>query len=136
MAAFSDYLETAIANWLRGTAFPAEPTNTHVALFTSDPADDASGTEVSGGSYARVALAQADWNAPVASGGGQLIDNAVAVTFPTATASWGTVTHVGLFDASTGGNLLYHGALASSKAVGDGDTFEIAAGDLDITIGS
>ena len=133
MAALSDYLEDALINWLRGTTFPAAPANVHIALFTAAPSDAGGGTEVSGGSYARVAVSGAagSWDAP--SGGTGATENTAAITFPAATASWGTVTHVGIFDASTGGNLLFHGALTESKAVGDGDTFEFAIGALDLT---
>ena len=60
-------------------------------------------------------------------------DNTSNVDFPAATASWGTVSHYGLFDASTGGNLLIHGAFTASKAIGTGDVLRIAAGELDIT---
>lgn len=138
MSAISDYLENAWLDMLaNATAFTAP--STYVGLFTSDPTDAGTGTEVSGGSYARVqvnqdATTQPYWNAITDSGATKLTDNNGAITFPTATASWGTVTHVGVFDAASGGNLLYHGALTTSKTVGNGDTFEIADGDLDLTL--
>lgn len=138
MSAISDYLEHAWLDMLAsGSAFTAP--STYVALFTSDPTDAGTGTEVSGGSYARVQVnqdgaTQPYWNTIADSGSTKLADNNGAITFPTATASWGTVTHVGVFDAATGGNLLYHGSLSASKTVGDGDTFEIADGDLDLTL--
>lgn len=134
MAALSDFLEAALLNHVFRTTAYTQPTNVHVALFTAAPSDTGGGTEVSGGAYARVQVARADaqWNAPGAAG---LIDNVNAITFPTATASWGTVTHVGIFDAATAGNLLMHGALTASKTVASGDTFSFAAGALDITLG-
>jgi len=96
----------------------------YVALFTSDPGDDNTGTEVSGGSYARQSVTFA---AP--SGGAT--SNSGDITFPEATADWGTVSHVGIYDASTDGNLLFHGALTQAKAVYSGDQFIIKTGDLD-----
>lgn len=128
MAGISDYLENKILDhMLRNQAF-TPPTTVYLALFTSDPGDDASGTEVSGGSYAREAITFGS-----AASGGQ-ISNTADITFTTATASWGTVTHVGIFDAATVGNLLWHGALSASKTVGDGDTFKVNTGDLDVSV--
>ena len=133
MAAFSDYLEQAILNHIfRNTAIFTPPANVYLALFTAAPSDSGGGTEVSGGSYARKAVSTTgQWSAP---GVGGLTDNINAQAFVTATASWGTVTHVGIFDAASAGNLLFHGALTVSKTVGSGDTFQFSAGDLDITL--
>ena len=133
MAAFSDYLEQAILNHIfRNTAIFTPPANVYLALFTAAPSDSGGGTEVSGGSYARKAVSTtSQWSAP---GVGGLTDNINAQAFVTATASWGTVTHVGIFDAASAGNLLFHGALTVSKTVGSGDTFQFSAGDLDITL--
>lgn len=133
MAAMSDYLEAQVLNVIFRTQVAWKPAAIYFALFTAAPSDSGGGTEVTGGSYARTQVTQADanWNAPTTGG---LTDNVNAITFPTATASWGTVTHVGIFDASTAGNLLFHGALASSKVVDTDDTFQFAAGDMDITL--
>ena len=133
MAALSDYSEQAILNHIfRNTAIFSPPANVYLALFTAAPSDSGGGTEVTGGSYARKAVSTtSQWSAP---GVGGLTDNINAQAFPTATASWGTVTHFGIFDAATAGNLLFHGALTVSKTVGSGDTFQFAAGDLDITL--
>lgn len=133
MAAMSDYLETLLLNLIFRTQTATKPAAIYIALFTAAPSDSGGGTEVTGGSYARTQVTQADanWNAP---GVGGLTDNVAAITFPTATANWGTVTHVGIFDASTAGNLLFHGALTASKVVNSGDTFKFNAGDLDITL--
>ncbi len=122
----TDYLENAILDHvLRNTTFTS-PTTIYVGLFTTMPADDGTGgVEVSGGSYARQSVAF-----DAASGGST--SNTALVTFPTATASWGTVLGIGLFDALSGGNLLYYGTLTTSKAVGNGDTISFSAGALTV----
>jgi len=127
MAEFSNYLENAVINAvLRATSYTS-PTTVYVGLYTTDPTDADSGTEVSGGSYARTSVA---FDAP--SNG--VTQNTADLTFPTATASWGTVTHIGLHDASTGGNLLFHTALDTSKAIDSGDIFKITTGNLTVTL--
>ena len=127
MSAMSNYLENALVNAvLRNTAYTS-PTTVYAALFTTDPAEDASGTEVTGGSYARTAVT---FVAPT----NGATDNSADVTFPTATANWGTVTHAAIFDASTAGNMLFYGSLSPSKTVNNGDTFKFNTGDLDITL--
>lgn len=132
MSQMSDYLEDAIRNWFKGTAFPSAPANTYVALFTAAPSDSGGGTEVSGNAYARQAIASSGWTSGAA-GTGQ-IQNTSAVTFPAATPSgWGTVTHFGLFDASSAGNLLMHGALGASKTVAANDVVQFAAGAISLT---
>ena len=138
MSAISNYLESALMQEVfNGVAYTAP--STWVSLYTTDPTDADSGTEVTGGSYARLRVyAQAggspDWNTAVVDGTGYLVDNSDVLTFTTATASWGTVTHFGIHDAVTAGNLLFHGALTASKAVGSGDTFTFPAGDLDLKL--
>lgn len=124
----SNYLENALINaTLRNTSYTSVAT-IYVALYTADPTDaDLTANEVSGGSYARTAVTFA---AP--SNGVSL--NSGDVTFPTCTAAWGTVTHIGLRDASTAGNLLYHSALDDSKSVGIGDVFKITTGNLSVTL--
>ncbi len=102
----------------------------YVALYTAAPSDSGGGTEVTGGSYARVAVAPADanWSAPDSVGG--VTNNVAAITFATPSANWGTVTHFGMFDRATAGNLLFHGILAAPKTVNNGDpapSFAIAA---------
>jgi hypothetical protein len=127
MAEFSNYLENALINAvLRNTSYTS-PTTVYVALFTSDPTDAGSGTEVSGGSYARTSIT---FGAP---SNGVTTSNADC-TFPQATASWGTVTHIGLYDASTSGNLLFHTPLDTSKTIDSGDIFKIASGSLTVTL--
>jgi len=127
MAEMSNYLENALINvTLRATSYTA-PTTVYVGLFTSDPTDAGSGTEVSGGSYARTAVT---FGAP-ANG---VTTNSADVTFPTCTASWGTVGWIGIHDASTSGNLLYHSPLDTSKTIDTGDIFKISSGNLSVTL--
>jgi hypothetical protein len=129
MAEMSNYLEVALLNaTLNGTTYTA-PATVYVSLWTSDPTDAGSGTEVSGGSYARTAVSFA-----TASGTSGNVLNDADVTFPTATASWGTVGWIGINDAATAGNLLYHTALDTSKTIDSGDIFKISTGNLSVTL--
>src|SRR5678816_4292078 len=111
MANMSDYLEVQLRAHLFRTASFTKPTVLGVALFTAAPSDSGGGTEVTGGSYARVNVPplDANWSAPDSTGG--LTDNVAAITFATASASWGVITHFAIFDASTAGNMLIWGAL-------------------------
>jgi hypothetical protein len=106
------------------------------ALFTAAPSDAGGGTEVSGGAYARVARAPLDANYSAASGTDGATDNVAAVTFPAPSgANWGVVTHFGLFDRLTGGNLLMWAALTVAKTVNDGDPApQFSAGAIDAVI--
>ena len=127
MSEMSNYLENALINvTLRATSYTA-PTTVYVSLWTSDPTDAGSGTEVSGGSYARTAVTFA---AP--SNG--VTTNSADVTFPTCTASYGTVGWIGINDAATAGNLLYHSPLDSAKTIDSGDIFKISTGNLSVTL--
>jgi hypothetical protein len=127
MAEISNYLENALINaTLRATTYTSVAT-VYVSLWTSDPTDAGSGTEVSGGSYARTAVTFA---AP--SNG--VTTNSADVTFPTATASWGVVGWIGINDAATSGNLLYHSPLDTSKTIDSGDIFKISTGNLSVTL--
>ncbi|MFN7883198.1 MAG: hypothetical protein ACK5PF_09330, partial [bacterium] len=132
----SDFLENRLIDHVfRGQAYTA-PTTIFFALFTSACSDAAGGTEVSGGSYARASLAAslANWagtqsaGSTVASSGtsGTTSNNGV-VTFATPSAGWGTVTHMGIYDASTAGNLLICRALTVSKTINSGDTVTFPA---------
>lgn len=140
MAAFTDFAENKLIDFLfRGQALGITgataaagtgPATLYMALFTAAPTDAGGGTEVTGGSYARVAItsALANWAgtqaaaSTVASSGtiGTTSNNA-AVTFPAPTAAWGVVTSSGVFDALTGGNLLIYGNLSTSKTINNGD---------------
>lgn len=127
MSEMSNYLENALVNaTLRNTSYTS-PATVYVALHTADPTDAGTGAEVSGGSYARTS---ATFGAPSDGSSTTTAD----ITFPTATASWGTVTHIGIWDASTSGNLLYHTPLDTSKAIDSGDVFKILTGNLTVTL--
>lgn len=127
MAQMSDYLENALLNTtLRGQAW-TPPATVFLALYTNDPTDAKTGTEVTGGAYARQTIT---FNAPT---NGVAISSA-DVLFPIATAGWGTVTHIGILDALNGGNLLYHGILTNSKTIASSDQLKIAAGDIAVTL--
>ena len=126
MAAISNYLENELLDHVLKNAAYTSPTTVYLALYTSNPTDADSGTAVSGGSYARQAITFGS----VASGG--TISNTGDLTFASMPAA--TVSHVGIHDHLTAGNLLFHGALSSSKSVDAGDTFKISIGDLDISL--
>jgi len=127
MAEMSNYLENALLNAvLRNTTYTS-PTTCYVGLFSSDPTDAGSGTECSGGAYARIAVT---FGSPT----NGVVTNSADVTFAQATNDWGTISHIGLHDADTSGNLLFHTILASSKAIGTGDQFKISAGSLTCTL--
>jgi hypothetical protein len=132
MAEMSNFLENALLNaTLNATTYTA-PATVYVSLWTSDPTDAGSGTEVSGGSYARTAVSFA-----TASGTSGNVLNDADVTFPTATASWGTVGWIGINDSATSGgsdHLLYHTALDTSKTIDTGDIFKISTGNLSVTL--
>jgi hypothetical protein len=127
MAEMSNYLENALINAvLRNTSYTS-PTTTYLALYTSDPTDADTGTEISGGSYARQAIT---FGAP--SNGTST--NSAAVEFPQATADWGIISHVAIRDAVTSGNLLFHTALDASKTINNGDVFKITTGNLSVQL--
>lgn len=142
MAAMSDYLENQLIDHiLRAQTFSStSPANLYVGLYTAAPSDSGGGTEVSGNAYARVAVtrALASWAATqggstASTGTTGVTSNLAAITFPIPTGSWGTVTHFGIFDQTTTGNLLFHGALTVSQTVNTGNTVSFAAGALQIT---
>lgn len=123
---FSNFLETEILDHVFGGNAYTAPTTLYLALFTAAPSDAGGGTEVSGGDYARQTIAFTVT--------GDTASNSAAVEFPTATASYGTVTHAAIFDAATAGNILDWGALTVSKAIDSGDVFRLPSGDYDITL--
>ena len=123
---FSNYLENKVMLHVFGGTSYTAPTTLYVGLYTTDPGEDNTGTEVTGGSYARQTAAFTITN--------NAASNTAAIEFPTATGSWGTVAYVGVSDALSGGNLLASGALTVSKTISSGDVFRIPAGDLDITL--
>jgi hypothetical protein len=126
MAEMSNYLENALINaTLRNTSYTT-PTTVYLALYTDDPTDADTGTEVTGNGYARQSITFGSPSNGVSS-------NTAAIEFPQATGSWGTVSYVGIRDASTSGNLLYHTALDASKTIATGDVFRVAIGSLSVT---
>ena len=129
MAALSDHAENLLLNFLMTTGTATRPTNWYVALFTSAPNDAGGGTEVSGNGYSRQSVS---WD--TASGTGGTTANSGAVSFTASGSGFGTVTHIGIFDASSSGNLLWHGAMDTSKTVASGDVLQFAAGAIDLTI--
>lgn len=142
--ALSDYVENQVVDrLLRGQTTPAFAGTTYVGLSTSACSDSSFGTEVSGGSYARVAITSnlTNWAGTQSAGsttassgtGGQTSNNA-AISFPTPSASWGTVTHWFLADASSAGNLLICAALTTSKTINSGDTVSFAIAALTVTL--
>jgi len=123
---FSDTFETTVLTWSFTTSSATRPTEWHIALYTASPSDPGGGTEVTGGGYARQAVAFTV--------SGNTASNNAAIEWPVATAAYGTVTDVGVFDASSGGNLIAYAALTTSKAIDTGDVFRLPSGDLDVTL--
>jgi hypothetical protein len=123
---FTNDLETRVLQWALTAGSPTRPTAWYVGLFTAAPGETGGGTEVSGGSYVREAV--------TFTVSGNLATNSAAIEWPTATGSWGTITHVAVFDASTSGNMLVYASLTSSKTIASGDVLRIPAGDLDVTL--
>jgi hypothetical protein len=127
MSAISNYLENKLIDaTLRGTAY-ISPSKVYLALYTANPNEDNSGAEVTGGSYVRKEITFG-----AASNGAS--SNSAEVLYPVATANWGTITHIGIFDASTAGNLLYYGALTNSKIIQTNDQLKVNAGDITVTL--
>jgi hypothetical protein len=143
MAAMSDYLENKLVDQIfRGQAFTF-PSTLHVGLLTATPSDTGGGTEVSGNAYARVAVTNslANWagtqgvaTTVASSGTTGTTSNNVAVTFPTPTATWGTVVAFGIWDAATAGNLLFYGTLTISKTINQSDTVTFPAASLSLQL--
>jgi hypothetical protein len=123
---FSNYLETELLDHVFTNSAYTAPSTLYLALFTGAPGEAGGGTEVSGSGYARQTAAFTV--------SGNTATNSGSIEFPTATGSYGTVSHVGVFDASSSGNLLCYAALSASKAIESGDVFRVPAGDLDITL--
>lgn len=127
MSAASDYTENLALEYLLTTDSVTRPTAWYIGLHTADVTDAGTGTEVSGNGYARKTVAFSVTN--------DTASNSATVTFDAASGgNWGTITHIGVWDALSSGNLLFHGAVTTSKTIEDGDTFQISAGNLDITL--
>lgn len=129
MAALSDFSEKLLLDFLMTNGTATRPTAWYVGLFTAAPNDAGGGTEVSGNGYARQAVTFA-----AATSGAGTTANTNDVVFTAAGGAWGTITHIGIFDADTAGNLLWHGGLVASKTVADGDTLQFSTGNIDLTL--
>lgn len=139
----SDYLENKLVDWLiRGQAF-TPPTTLYIGLHTAACSDSSTGTEVTGGSYARASLTatMANWagtqsagSTVASSGTGGTTSNNAAINFATPSAGWGLVTHFTVFDALSAGNMLICQALTTSKTINSGDTVSFAIASLTIQI--
>ena len=131
MSAASNYLENKILDHVLTASAYTQPSR-FLALFTGNPGEAGSFTNeisTSGTAYARQAVTFA------AASSGSSATNAT-VTFPTATANWGTITHVAVVDGDTegAGNVLFYGAVTTSKLIETGDTFQISSGNLTISL--
>lgn len=143
-SALSNFWENELIDHLfRGRSYSA-PSDHYIALYTAAPGETGGGTEVSGGSYARVQVAATfgNWEGTngettnvdsAGTGGGT--QNINAITFPSPTANWGSITHIASLDASSGGNFFFYGALTTPKTVNNGDPApSFAAGALDFAL--
>lgn len=129
MAGLSNYGENLVLTWLLTTSSATRPTTWYVALYTVAPGEGTSGTEVSGGSYARQAVTfTVSGTAPTQAA------NSSAVEFPAATASWGTVVAAAIVDASTSGNIIAFADLTASKTIDSGDVLRFNASTLVVTL--
>jgi len=125
----SNYVRTnTLSAWLQNVSF-TRPTVLYVALFTNNPTAANTGTEVSGGGYARAA---ATFSTPVISGDRAVVQNTAEIDFPQLTASAGTAAYVGIMDARTGGNLLFYEPLPTAMALEEGYTPYFSAGQLKV----
>lgn len=135
MAAATDYLEAEVLDHVlgKGTRDFTSPANLYVALFTTATADDGTGTEIgSGVNYSRQS---ADFGAASTAAGVTTALTTADIEFgPATTSNWGTVTHLAIFDAATGGNMLFHGALSVSKTITVDDSLRIGTGNLTIEL--
>ena len=126
MSAMSDYLELKFLDHFTGTASTSAPSAVYLGLSTGSLGDDNGGTELSGNNYTRKAITFASASS------GSIASNA-SVEFNSATGSWGVISHFGLYDASSSGNLLFHGAFSASKTIASGDVLKVASGSLTIS---
>tara|TARA_R110000868_G_scaffold408443_1_gene691676 strand:+ start:120 stop:512 length:393 start_codon:yes stop_codon:yes gene_type:complete len=129
MSALSDYSEKLLLDWMMTTGSATRPTTWYVALYTVAPSDSGGGTEVSTGGYARQTVV---FDAAASPGG--TTSNSGTVSFTASGAGYGTVVAIGIFDAVTTGNLLWHGTMTASKTVDDGDTLEFSVGNIDLAL--
>lgn len=124
MAALSDHAEDLLLKWLLTDASATRPTAWYLALYSAAPNDAGGGTELSGSGYSRQEI---DFGTDGKS-------NVADVVFTASGGDWAEATHVGIFDASTSGNLILYGAMTAAKQLDDGDTLTFAAGDIDVSL--
>lgn len=129
MANLSNYLEKLLLDWSMTDGSATRPTAWYLALYTAAPNDAGGGTEVSGNGYAREALTFGAAASPAGT-----TSNTNLVTFEADGGSWGTITHFGIFDAVSSGNLLWHGAMTAERTIGNGDKLEFAIGSVGLTL--
>ena len=122
----SDTFETRTLQWLFSATSVTRPSAWYVGLFTSNPGETSGGTEVSGGNYAREVITFTI--------GDDLATNSAAIEFNVASADWGAISHVAVFDALTGGNQIAYAAFATARTINNGDVLRFPAGEIDITI--
>lgn len=127
MAEFTNYLENKLLDHVLNNTSYTSPTTTFVGLFTAAPTDTASGTEVSGGSYARQVLS-------VSTASDGVVTSDSDITFPQATGNWGTIVAIGVHDALSSGNLLMYTDLTTSKTIETGDILKISSGSLTVSL--
>lgn len=125
----TNFAENLVLTWLLTNSAATRPTAWYIGLFTATPGETGGGTEVSTGAYARVAVTfTVSGTAPTQGA------NSATLDYPTASGSWGTITHAAVFDASTSGNMLWYGALSASVAIATNDIFRWASGDFKLTL--
>jgi hypothetical protein len=129
MAQLSDFAEKLLLDWMMTTGTATRPTTWFLALYTAAPSDSGGGTEVTGNGYARQSLSFAAAATPAGT-----TSNTNAVEFTASGGSWGTITHVAIHTASTGGNMLWHGPMATSRTIGDGEKLNFAVGAVALTL--
>lgn len=135
--ALTDFAENKVVDaLLRGQTLGA-PATGYVALYTVCPTDSTAGTEVTGGSYARVSISAslANWagtqsagSTTASSGSNGTTSNNGTISFPTPTASWGTVVCWAYTDASSAGNIWFYAPLSVNKTINSGDSVSFGAG--------
>ncbi len=126
MTALSNFAEDLVSKWLFSSAAATRPTAWYVALHTANPGETGATGELTGaGGYAR------QGSIAMTANGDGTIDNDAVLTFgPCSGSDWGSVTHVSIWDAVSGGNCLIYGALTAAKTVQVGDSLQFAAAAL------
>lgn len=132
MGSKSNYLENKVLDGVLGGTNYSQAATVYLALSTADPTESGGSiAEPSGNNYSRLAVTNNSTNWPAASSGAK--SNGVDLTMATPSGTWGTVTNFAIFDASSGGNMLYYGALGTSKTINSGDTVVFSAGQIALT---